>query len=224
MPQRVLALHLGGGTREPQPGYIATADASVPEAQRPHVAAVFNAGFKMKDTQGGWYRDGHAALSLVDGLASAVIYGNGRAVIGSWGHDVHMSPDVVAVRQNLHLIVQGGHPVPGLATNNRGLFGTGKNQFQYTWRSGLGTNRAGDLIYVAGNRLNLHTLASAMAQAGAVTAMELDMHPHMVAFNYFLAPKDVARGKGRNLLAGMHAPPERYLVPDQRDFFYVTVR
>lgn len=224
LPRATTALHLGGGTREPKPGYLPTAAAQVPQSWRSRLAAVFNAGFKMRDTGGGWYLGGQTALPLTDGMASLVIDRSGHATVGAWGSDVHLTPDVVAVRQNLHLIVRNGSAVPGLSSNNRGLFGTAKNQFQYTWRSAVGTTANGDLLYVAGAGLNLHSLATAMARAGAVTAMELDMHSHMVAFNYFVSPAEVAGGRGHNLLTTMHTPPNRYLVPDQRDFFYATVR
>jgi hypothetical protein len=224
LPRDSIALHLSGGTREPKPDYIPVSEAQVPGSMRGRLAAVFNAGFKMRDTGGGWYRNGQSALPLSDGMASLVIDRNGHATIGAWGTDVRMGPDVVAVRQNLHLIVKGGAPVAGLATNNRGQFGTGKNQFQYTWRSAIGTRANGDLVYVAGTGLNLHTLAAAVARAGAVTAMELDIHSQQVAFNYFLDTSEVLSGTSHNLLAGMHTPTLRYLVPDQRDFFYATVR
>ena len=86
---------------------------------------------------------------------------------------------MVAVRQNLHLIVDKGRPVDALADNN---WGTTKNQVQYTWRSGLGVDAAGSLVYVAGANLNLVTLADALIQAGAVRGMQLDIHNEMVAF------------------------------------------
>lgn len=223
--QRATALHLGGGTREPKVGYFAPVDSRVPSGDRSALAAVFNAGFKMRDTKGaGWYRAGVTVIPPAQGMASLVIDSAGRASVGAWGSDVRMTSGVSAVRQNLHLIVQDQQPVAGLGTNNQGLFGTGKNQFQYTWRSGIGTNRAGDLVYVAGSKLTLHTLASALAQAGAVTAMELDIHSHQVAFNYFLSPNEARAATGHNLLAGMQAPVDRYLVADQRDFFYATLR
>ncbi|MEO6996692.1 MAG: phosphodiester glycosidase family protein [Terracoccus sp.] len=224
IPQHVDAIALGGGTREPVPGSIAVSKAQVPPAARPSLVAVFNAGFKMADSGGGWYAGGQEVVPLRPGLASLVIDRSGRATVGAWNQGVSMGPQVAAVRQNLHLIVTDGHPVAGLADNNQGLYGTGKNQFQYTWRSGIGTNARGDLVYVAGRGLNLSTLAIAMAKAGAVTGMELDMHSNMVAFNYFDTPNAVSDDAGRNLLTSMQAPPDRYLVPDQRDFFYLTTR
>jgi hypothetical protein len=43
--------------------------------------------------------------------------------------------------------------------------------FTYTWRSGLGVDAAGNLVYVGGSGLNLVTLANALVQAGAVRGL-----------------------------------------------------
>ncbi|MBT9276353.1 phosphodiester glycosidase family protein [Phycicoccus sp. MAQZ13P-2] len=223
-PGAVDRIALGPGTREPSPGAFATPLAQVPASLRPRLVAVFNAGFKMRDTGGGWYLDGREYLPLRDGYASLVIDRDGRARVGAWNVDVSMSPRVLAVRQNLHLVVIGGRPVDGLATNNQGLYGTGRNQFQYTWRSGIGTTPGGDLVYVAGRGLTLDVLARAMAQAGIVTGMELDIHSPMVGFNVFPTPAEATAGSGRRLLTSMTLAPDRYLVPDQRDYFYLTQR
>jgi Phosphodiester glycosidase len=223
MPRYVDRLHLGAGTREPVPGLVSTARSQVPEGYRNALVAVFNSGFKMRDSgRGGWYLGGRTVLPLRAGLASLVIDRNGTARVGVWGRDFTMNTGIAAVRQNLHLIVQHGRTVAGLATNYQGLFGTGRNQFQYTWRSGIGTDRHGDLIYVAGQGLTLSTLAQAMSRVGIVTGMELDIHGQMVAFNTFSSPADVLAQHGHRLLRGMNVPRGRYLVPDQRDFFYVT--
>ena len=224
IPQTADAIALNPGTREPVPGAVPTAAAQVPIATRAKLVATFNAGFKMKDSGGGWYSHGRELVPLRPGLASIVIDNRGRATIGAWGQDVSMRPDVAAVRQNLHLIVTSARPVPGLASNNQGLYGTGKNQFQYTWRSGIGINAHGDLVYVAGNGLTLSTLAHAMAQAHIVTGMELDIHSNMVGFNLFATPGNTANNTSHHLLRSMPIPLNRYLVPDQRDFFYVTAR
>ncbi len=224
IPQRVDAIALGPGTREPVPGAVATNAAQVPLAARTRLVATFNAGFKMKDSGGGWYLDGREVVRLRPGLASLVIDTRGRATVGTWAHDVSMGPGVAAVRQNLHLVVASGKPDKGLASNNQGLWGTGKNQFQYTWRSGIGTTAQGDLVYVAGKGLTLKTLADAMAQARIITGMELDIHSNMVGFNLFATPGAASTNSSRHLLRSMPIPLDRYLVPDQRDFFYITAR
>jgi hypothetical protein len=210
--------HLMPGTAEPP----ATGSAGrVPPADSPNVVAAFNSGFKMSAHPGGFFLDGKAVRELVDGKASAVIDDQGRLTIGQWGRDVAMSPHVRAVRQNLALIVENGRPVPGLDRNTDLRWGSARNQLQYTWRSGLGVTSRGDVLYLAGDQLNLSTLGAALAQAGAMTGMELDIHSGL---QFFSAWRDDGSGQPRpqRLLPTMVGPAERYLHPDARDFFYFT--
>lgn len=210
--------HLVAGTAEPagtgSPGRI-------PPERLPDVVAAFNSGFKMSAQPGGFYLDGNNVRDLVDGKASAVIDDHGRLTIGQWGRDLQMSPAIRAVRQNLALIVEKGRPVPGLDRNTDLRWGSSKNQLQYTWRSGLGVTAHGDLWYVAGDQLNLSTLGAAMAQAGVVTGMELDIHSGLQYFSTWQG-NGSGRPQPRRLLPTMVGPSERYVQPDIRDFFYVT--
>jgi hypothetical protein len=134
-----------------------------------------------------------------------------------------MTPQVAAVRQNLDVVITGGQIVNGLTGNAHGNWGTDRSQFQYTWRSGIGTDARGNLIYVAGQKLTLAMLATAMQHAGIREGMELDIHSAMVSFNI-----EQPTGKGgitsRRLLGSMSSPADRYLSDDQRDFFYVMSR
>ena len=77
----------------------------------------------------------------------------------------------------------------------------------------------GDLVYVGGNHLTLAVLADTLVRAGAVTAMELDIHKDMVTFNLFSHDPALT---GHKLLPDMTRPASRYLTPDWRDFFVVT--
>ncbi|MDT5085619.1 MAG: hypothetical protein QOJ61_2662, partial [Mycobacterium sp.] len=147
----------------------------------------------------------------------------GRVTIGQWGRDVSMSPRVAAVRQNLALVVDGGRPVAGLSTNAGGRWGTARNQLQYTWRSGVGLDARGDLIYVAGNSMNLATLATAMADAGIARGMQLDIHSGMASFASW-QPQPGGEVLAHKLLPGMTRSAYRYLSADQRDFIYLTAR
>ncbi|WP_426565502.1 hypothetical protein ACPPVT_03485 [Angustibacter sp. McL0619] len=222
VPKGRMALHLAAGTREPVAGAASPARAEVPAAQRDRLAATFNSGFKLRDSHGGWQLGSTAAVRLVPGRASLVIDRSGGWRIGTWGQQVSMSADVLAVRQNLDLVVDHGRPVPGLGSNAGGRWGTAHTQFQYTWRSGLGVDRRGDLIYVAGRSMTLATFAQAMARLGVVTGMQMDMHPHMVIFN-LVSHRSGGDVSMTRLLSSMDAPARRYLVPDQRDFLYLTV-
>ncbi|MHB8188678.1 MAG: hypothetical protein ACYDDU_21970 [Dermatophilaceae bacterium] len=214
--------HLVAGTREPG-GHRWPGGAQVAQGDVPRLVATFNSGWKMTDTGGGFYLAGQSTGHLRDGQASLVIDDSGAATIGQWARDVAMNRHVVAVRQNLALIVDHRRPVAGLAANTGQRWGSYENQHQYTWRSGVGVDTAGDLIYVAGANLTLQTLAVALADAGVVRAMELDIHSALVSFASW-APSLTRRVVPTRLLPGMERPADRYLAADQRDFFYLTLR
>jgi len=219
---RDTSAHLMAGTREPG-GQGWPGAAQVPPADVPKLVATFNSGWKMTDTHGGFYLAGQGSGHLMDGQASLVINDSGAATIGQWARDVTMNPHVVAVRQNLALIVDHSRPVPGLDANSGKRWGGYENQHQYTWRSGVGVDAAGDLIYVAGANLTLQTLAASLADAGVERGMELDIHSALVSFASW-APTLPGRARPTKLLPGMERPANRYLAPDQRDFFYLTLR
>ncbi|MGN6751279.1 MAG: hypothetical protein ACTHJJ_01850, partial [Intrasporangium sp.] len=125
------------------------------------------------------------------------------------------------VRQNLHLIVQGGAAAPGIADAS-GPWGVPGNQRQFTWRSGLGVDAQGNLIYVAGDHMTLRVLTNALVAAKAVSAVELDMHAGMVFFARWVP--DATSAVPQKLLPAMPSRADRFLRPDQRDFFYITLR
>ncbi|GAA2986861.1 phosphodiester glycosidase family protein [Actinokineospora diospyrosa] len=218
--QDLTAATLVPGTREP--GGSVGPDHAVPLGMRSSLLATFNSGFKMRDANGGCYLNGTTIGTLRDGAAAVVLTRDGRVGIGQWGRDHTLGPDVIAVRQNLDLVIDRGQPVPGLDQNTAEHWGNARNQFQYTWRSGLGLDSHGNLLYVGGDQLTLHTLADAMRQAGVVRGMELDIHTGMVVFTAY-RPDSPGTSPTR-LLPGMSSPPDRYLVPDQRDFFAIALR
>src|SRR5581483_6161137 len=96
-----------------QPGYTdpgGTWQASdqIAPADRSSVVAVFNAGFRLNASQGGYFREGRSVVPLQDDAASLVLDRNGVASVGSWNHEVRMSPKVASVRQNLVMLVDNG--------------------------------------------------------------------------------------------------------------------
>ncbi len=211
------------GTKQPGAGPWAW-QSGIPVTQRSRLVAAFNSGFRFQDTPGGYYAEGRTVIRpLATGVAAIVIRRDGTLTIGEWGRDVSMQPDVVSVRQNLHLIVDHGAAVPGLVTNTQGLWGSRQSQLQYTWRSALGVDRNGKVIYVAGHGVTLSDMATSLVTAGAVRGLELDIHDKMVTFNVFrfAGPNLVT---GTKLLPSMPTSPDRYLAADQRDFFAVVAR
>ncbi|HEV7685316.1 MAG TPA: hypothetical protein VGQ80_02030, partial [Acidimicrobiia bacterium] len=127
-------------------------------------------------------------------------------------------------RQNLKLIVDGGQPVPGLTTNATGAFGARRQQLQYTWRSAVGVDPNGALVYVSGNNLTLAMLADALVEAGAVRGMQLDIHTNNVTFNLYQPSPQPSGVTAAKLTPDMARPPTRYLQPDQRDFIALTLK
>lgn len=215
--------HLVAGTAQPGGGGW-PGNAAVPASDVPDLVATFNSGFKMADIRGGFYLDGRTAQPLRAGQASLVIDRQGHITVGAWGGEVRMSSDVVAVRQSLEMIVESGRPVAGLAANPSGRWGSSHNQLQYTWRSGLGVDKHGDLLYVAGNRMNLATLAAAMADAGVQRGMQLDIHDGMASFASWKPAAGGGTGTPTKLLPAMSRSAWRYIAPDQRDFVYLSAR
>ncbi|MEO6898981.1 MAG: phosphodiester glycosidase family protein [Mycobacteriaceae bacterium] len=197
----------------------------IPTAKRPDLVAAFNSGFKFKDIPGGYQTEGRTPVPLVDGQASLVLHAHGPADIGSWGSEVKMTSDVISVRQNLALLVDHGKQDPGLASTEKGLWGKRRWQNQYTNRSGIGVTSDHALVYVAGSNLTTRSLADAFVKLGCVRAMELDIHATNPTLNFFSLTPGGGRGDvtGTKLYPAMTSSADRFLVPDQRDFFAVTV-
>jgi hypothetical protein len=145
-----------------------------------------------------------------------VIDKNGKASVGAWGRDFKMGPDIATVRQNLALIVDNGQPAAGLPDNADGAWGATVGQRVFVWRSGVGVDKNGGLIYVAGPSLSAVTLAVLLQRAGAVRAMELDINPDWTTAYYF--DGNGAAVTGNKLLPDMSRAGDRYLQPGERDF------
>jgi hypothetical protein len=190
----------------------------VPPGQRGALAAAFNSGFKMGDIRGGWVGWGAVWRPPEAGDASLVVQSNGQATVGVWGRDVNGGPDVAYVRQNLTPLIDGGQPVA--SAGSPGAWGasiSGAN----TWRSALGIDAHGALVFAAGGGITPAVLAQALVAAGVQRAMELDINPSWVSFNTYQPGADGAVHGTK--VYGLHAD-DKYLSPDSRDFIAMLVR
>lgn len=134
--------------------------------------AAFNGGFKIKDSRGGYYENGHTAGVLRSGAASLVVYKNGSTNIGAWGSEVRLGADVVSVRQNLQLLIDKGNLSANIDAAVKANWGITVGATADVWRSGIGITANGDLVYVVGDALSARSLATLLRYAGAVRAMQ----------------------------------------------------
>ena len=206
-----------------QPGGTWPTQGSVPSSLFPNLIGAFEGGFQFSSSQGGFYQNGRLGVALVPGAASIVQYQNGSLQIGSWDQEVSMSPSVVAVRQNLKLLVDNGQLTPLATYNPLVTWGYSLGEMLYTWRSGIGIDANGNLIWVGGPGLSPQTLGQTLIQAGAIRGMQLDINPDWVHFASF-SWSNTAGISGQNLLGNMIAPPGRFLQPFWRDFVAVFLK
>jgi hypothetical protein len=207
------------GVREPHLSLPARGPERVPIDQRYKLLATFNSAFKLADSGGGFASGGHTYAALQDGIATIVRYRGGNVDVLKWTGGPHAGPDVVYARQNLPLIVSGAKPNPNLSDGPE--WGATLGNAVQVWRSAVGVDRYGNLIYGAANYQTVRSLAAIMIRAGAVRAMELDINTYWTSFISYRFPG--AHGPA-NLLSSMDRSPLRYLSPDDRDFFAVYVR
>jgi Phosphodiester glycosidase len=193
--------------------------AQVPPLLRASLLATFNSGFKLQDSGGGFFSRGHLYAPLKDGQATLFGYSNGAVDVRAWTGGPDPGPGVVFARQNLPLIVENGSLNPALS--NDSLWGATLGNAVRVWRSGIGIDAHGNLIYAAADIQTAQSLAEILQHAGAVRAMELDINYDWTTFNFY---GTFGAGEPAKLLPGMSRPPTRYLSPDDRDFFAVYAR
>ena len=192
------------------------------------VVAAFNGGFKFPDSHGGYFSEGKLSYPLRSGAASLIIHKNGEMTVGEWGRDMVMSRNVVAVRQNLGLLVDRGRPVLGLSRYDTSVWGSTLGGHPNVWRSGLGVTANGALIYVAGPSLTVVDLADLLVRAGALRAMELDINPYWTTFAAYSPSSSTgiaSPANGVDLLPGMVGSPARFFeLSWARDFITESAR
>ncbi|MHB8187544.1 MAG: phosphodiester glycosidase family protein [Dermatophilaceae bacterium] len=214
-----LVLHPGftvpGGSGWSQPS-------QVPLSQRDALLATFNSGFTMQDSNGGYWQDGQGAAPLRQGVASMVFYKDGHVDVAKWG-GAAPGPEVVAVRQNLGLLVENGRISADVNSATTRTWGKTVGNATYVWRSALGVRKDGSLVFVVGASMSVPTLANIVRDAGAVNAMELDINKSWTNFMTYAHP-----GAGvavpHMLTRDAYPNPYRYLQPSSRDFVAVLAR
>jgi hypothetical protein len=212
-------LQLYPGRREPSTSLPDRGPLEVPPGLRSRLLATFNSAFKLGDSGGGFALGGRTYVPMKPGVATLIGYVGGRVDVQAWSWGSHVPANVQYARQNLPLIVSGGRPGANLSDSRR--WGVTVGNTVRVWRSGIGVDAHGNLIYAAAGGQTVQSLAQILIRAGAVRAMELDINSYWVTFNSYAQP---GAGQPATLLPGMDRSAERYLTPDDRDFFAVYLR
>ena len=207
------------GLQEPAVSMPSRGPMEVPQRMRHRLVATFNSGFKLADSGGGFVSGGHTYAPLKTGQATIIRYRDGSMNVQAWYGPPTAGPNVVYARQDLPLIVNNGHLTPNLSTGPE--WGATLGNAIRVWRSGVGIDRHGNLIYAAADIQTVASLAEILKRAGAVRAMELDINTYWPSFITYRRP---GAAGAANLLATMDRSPQRYLTPDDRDFFAVYLR
>ena len=195
---------------------LVRAGPAVTGAERQHLLAAFNGGFKLSAGAGGYEQEGRVIAALRPGLASLVIDRSGQARIGIWGAGVPAPGEAVySVRQNLRPLVYRGQPTSAAA--DPGLWGATLGGGASVARSAVAQDSYGDLLFAGSMSATPADLAEALTARGARIAMELDINPEWVQL-------DIAGTPGGPLTAaipGQNRPASQFLTGWTRDFFTV---
>ncbi|WP_035798316.1 phosphodiester glycosidase family protein [Kitasatospora mediocidica] len=225
MDPRLVRFQLHPGTDDPGSDNWGVPP-NIPEGERTGLLASFNGGFKVNvnEARGGFFLNGVTHGTLTSGAASLVYYKDGHATVGTWDDGVNMTPDVVGVRQNLRLIVDQSAVPDDVDSHIESGWGLTIGGAYFVWRSGIGVTPDGRLVFAYGPALSVRTLANLLQQAGCVEAMQLDINPAWMSFNYYQPGSDPQSPTPVKLLSDQERPADRYFEPTSRDFTAVYAR
>jgi hypothetical protein len=207
------------GLAEPPEPLADRGNGEVPPGDRKRLVATFNGGFPLETSNAGLIYRGKVKETMVNGIATVVRYRDGRVDIVRWNHGPGAPKNVWFAKQNLPPIIDEGKLNPNLSDGPE--WGETVNNATRVWRSGLGIDAHGNLMYAAANYQTVESLAKVLQRAGAVRAIELDINEDWTSFISYRHPGGVDPS---NLLPEMYRSPERYLSPDERDFFAIYLK
>jgi len=211
-------LALYPGYEGPGPSALDRGPEMVPQSAWPNLLAAFNSGFYEADAAAGFFVHGTLYFPMVNGMATVVARTDGQVDIVDWEGGPTPGPDVVLARQNLPLLVDGGAVTPAASAPQ---WGPTLGGVPAVWRSGLGIDAQGNLVYVAAPAQTALSLARVLVDVGAVRGMELDINPEWPIFTTYGGPGAVSPSL---FVPNPNQVPNRFLYSSTKDFFAVFVR
>lgn len=207
-----LGLYLGykgpGATTKPR------GPEAVPAGGRATLLATFNSGFYETDGAAGFYTNHTLYFPMRKGLATVERLSDGTVDIVNWTGGPIPPSNVVMARQNLPLLVDNSAPTPLSAVNAD--WGLTLHGVAAVWRTALGIDQNGNLIYVAAPAQTSSSLAHVLVALHCVRAMELDINPEWPIFVTYAGPG----AKGPTLrVPNPNQIATRFLYSSTKDFF-----
>lgn len=220
MDPSLLTFRYVPGSRWPENGPVGPADTR-PSTWTARMVAAFNGAFKLSDHVGGYYYRGRTVQPLRTGEAAFVVRRDGSLTVGVWGRDLHMSSDVVVVRENLPPIVRGG---VSQAKDSDPVFrwGLTLQHLRAVNRSALGETADGGLVFEVGHLVTPTTVAKYLVAAHVRTAMMLDMN--VTWPTGFLYSRSHGQVRGTRINPHVVRSPWIYLSQFEKDFVAVESR
>ncbi len=203
----------GGQAGNPGPGKVPT---ELVNSNK--LVAAFDGGFQYKDGRYGMMVNGKTYLPLQNNLGTVVGYKNGVLKIFNY-RGQNLGNNVAFIRQNCPILVEDGQSGV-MDINNKRLWGRTPSTSIYTWRTGLGLTKNGNLLFAVGNSLTPKTLANALLLAGAQNAVQLDINPNWVRFNIF-SPIGMGKYDSKPLTHDLKNGATSFLNGYSKDFFYI---
>jgi hypothetical protein len=212
-------LALYPGYEGPGPTTLDRGPEMVPVAARPTLLATFNSGFYEKDSPAGFYVNKTLYFPMINGLATVVEYTDGTVDVLDWEGGPTPGPNVEMARQNLPLLVDNHAPTAGSAIGAN--WGITLGGVPAVWRTALGIDGKGNLLYVAAPTQTAATLAQILVKLGAVRAMQLDINPEWPIFVTYGGPGATAPAL---FVPNPNQIANRFLYSSTKDFFAVFQR
>ncbi len=129
---------------------------------------------------------------------------------------------MVSVRQNLHLLIDGGRPAAD--TECLLCWGATLGGVEDPARSSLGITADGHLIWAAGENLTVPGLVDLLLSARVVRAVELDINPEWVAGYLYGHRGGAGPPAPVPVLSSQSGVPGQFLAHYSRDFFTIVAR
>ncbi len=162
----------------------------------PALVAAFNGGFKFRHIKGGYFAEGRVVKPLLDGEATLAIGTDGHIAIGILGADFTNDGSWSSLRQNLPMIIDGGHETVSTAHEagvDKIYWGNDFGGVQLDTRSALCQRADGRLMYATVGGVDIYGLTRALLAVGCQRAMELDINGRWPQFVTFTQPGSPTR-------------------------------